>query len=212
MEWLPDSRQLVLFLFHYKGLVLCTFDLRAGREVEVTGLPVPDYSFWVLDHTSWGMAEIISGPVGQHFRSSVILTWVLSLLFFTGQTCPAPQTIMCVPFPLVFTVREECKKRGIMHIYATWLIVIKWIPMDGWNLSFFPWCVCVCVQFFVILWTVACQAHLSMGFSRKEYWSGLPWHPLRDLPTQGLNPHLLCLLNWQVSSLPLTTPPVLSLE
>ena len=29
-----------------------------------------------------------------------------------------------------------------------------------------------CVQLFATLWTVACQAHLSMGFSRQEYWSG----------------------------------------
>ena len=39
-------------------------------------------------------------------------------------------------------------------------------------------CVCVCelshfscVQLFVTLWTVACQAPLSLGFSRQEYWS-----------------------------------------
>ena len=31
------------------------------------------------------------------------------------------------------------------------------------------------VWLFVIPWTVACQAPLSMGFSRQEYWSGLPW-------------------------------------
>ena len=29
-------------------------------------------------------------------------------------------------------------------------------------------------------WTVACQAPLSMGFSRQEYWSGLPCPSLRD--------------------------------
>ena len=40
-------------------------------------------------------------------------------------------------------------------------------------------CVCMCVShssrvwLFVVPWTVACQAPLSMGFSRKEYWSGL---------------------------------------
>ena len=33
-----------------------------------------------------------------------------------------------------------------------------------------------CVQLFVTLWTVACQAPLSMGFYRQEYWSGLPWN------------------------------------
>ena len=38
------------------------------------------------------------------------------------------------------------------------------------------------------LWTVACQDPLSMGFSRQEYWSGLPCHPPRDLPDPGLEP------------------------
>ena len=32
-----------------------------------------------------------------------------------------------------------------------------------------------------VLWTVACQAPLSMGFSRQEYWSGVPCPPLSDL-------------------------------
>jgi len=38
------------------------------------------------------------------------------------------------------------------------------------------------------------QASLSLGFSRQEYWSGLPWPPSGDLPSQGLNPRLLELL------------------
>ena len=36
------------------------------------------------------------------------------------------------------------------------------------------------------LWTVVCQAPLSMGFSRQEYWSGLPFPPPRDLPDPGI--------------------------
>ena len=42
------------------------------------------------------------------------------------------------------------------------------------------------VQLFETLWAVAHQAPLSMGFSRKEYWSGLPCPPLRDLPDPGI--------------------------
>ena len=42
------------------------------------------------------------------------------------------------------------------------------------------------VQLFVILWTVACQAPLSMGFSRQEYWSGLLCPPPGDLPIPGI--------------------------
>ena len=44
------------------------------------------------------------------------------------------------------------------------------------------------VQLFVTPWTVACQAPLSMGFSRQEYWSGLPFAPLGYLPDTGIKP------------------------
>ena len=69
------------------------------------------------------------------------------------------------------------------------------------NLSFFlvpvsrAMCesVCVCVRslqlcLFATLWTVACQAPLSMGFSRQEYWSGLPGSPPGDLPDPEIEP------------------------
>ena len=45
-----------------------------------------------------------------------------------------------------------------------------------------------CVQLFATLWTVAHQAPLSMGFSRQEYWSGLPCLPPGDLPDPGIEP------------------------
>ena len=44
------------------------------------------------------------------------------------------------------------------------------------------------VQLFATLWTVAQQAPLSMGFSRQEYWSGLPFPPPGDLPNPGIKP------------------------
>ena len=44
------------------------------------------------------------------------------------------------------------------------------------------------VQLFVTLWPVAHQAPLSMGFSRQEYWSGLPCPPPGDLPDPGIKP------------------------
>ena len=55
--------------------------------------------------------------------------------------------------------------------------------------------VCACmlsrfshVQLFVTLLAVACQAPLSMGFSRQEYWSGLPFPPPGDLSDPGIEP------------------------
>ena len=41
------------------------------------------------------------------------------------------------------------------------------------------------------LWTAACQAPLSMGFSRQEPWSGLPCPPPGDLPDPGIEPESL---------------------
>ena len=51
--------------------------------------------------------------------------------------------------------------------------------------------VCVCwslrhVWLFAIPWTVAHQAHPSMGFSRQEYWNGLPFPSPGDLPHPGI--------------------------
>ena len=44
------------------------------------------------------------------------------------------------------------------------------------------------VQLFVNPWTVAHQAPLSIGFSRQEYWSGLPCPSPGDLPNPGIKP------------------------
>ena len=72
-------------------------------------------------------------------------------------------------------------------------------------------CVCVCVHMcaqllshvllFIIPWTVARQAPLSMGFSRQESWSGLPCPSPGDLSHPGIC--LLGLWHWQMDSLPL---------
>ena len=45
-----------------------------------------------------------------------------------------------------------------------------------------------CVRLFVTPWTVAYQAPLSVGFSRQEYWSGLPFPSPGDLPKLGIEP------------------------
>ena len=52
-------------------------------------------------------------------------------------------------------------------------------------------CVLSCfsrVRLFATLWTIACQAPLSMGFSRQKSWSELPFPPPGDLPDPGIEP------------------------
>ena len=44
------------------------------------------------------------------------------------------------------------------------------------------------IQLFMTPWTIACQGPLSMGFSRQEYWSRLPFPPLGDLFDPGIKP------------------------
>ena len=45
-----------------------------------------------------------------------------------------------------------------------------------------------CVRLFVTPWTVAHQASRSVGFSRQEYWSGLPCLSPGDFPSPGIKP------------------------
>ena len=71
-----------------------------------------------------------------------------------------------------------CRNTGGPRDYCT-----KWSQMQVCMLSrFSP------VQLFATPWTVAHQAPLSMGFSRQEYWSELPFPPPRDLPNPGIEP------------------------
>ena len=71
----------------------------------------------------------------------------------------------------------------------------------------FYWNVSVCakslsrVRLFATQWTAACQAPLSMGYFRKEYWSELHFLLQGIFLTQGSNMRLFCLLHWQVGSL-----------
>jgi len=61
-----------------------------------------------------------------------------------------------------------------------------------------------CVQLFATPWTVALQVPLSMGFSRQEYWSGVPC-PSPDLPNPGIEP--MSLMSPVLSVRFLTTAP-----
>ena len=54
--------------------------------------------------------------------------------------------------------------------------------------------------------TVACQAPLPMGFSRQEYWSGLPCPPPGNLPIPGIEPMSPTSPALVGGSLPLTPP------
>ena len=132
----------------------------------------------------------------------------------------------CVPPPTRAPVCGEAASAGSQALCSIWgALVHLWRPeiiADGCGISCSPigqeissfhtinmWaCQVASVVFtsFVTPWTVAHQAPLSIGISRQEYWSGLLCLPPRDFPTQGSNPRCLCLLHWQMGSLPLAPP------
>ena len=62
----------------------------------------------------------------------------------------------------------------------------------------------MCVSNSVTLWTVAHQVPLSMGFSRQEYWSGLPFPSPGDLPNPRIKPaspaHISCIAGRRFST------------
>ena len=98
------------------------------------------------------------------------------------------------------------KNLGSVDTAGTWIQILALSAFESCicgltslSLTFFictTMCVCVCVsacslshiQLFVTPWTVACQAPLSMEFSRQEYWSGLPFTSPGDLPNPGIEP------------------------
>ena len=61
-------------------------------------------------------------------------------------------------------------------------------------------------QLFATPWTLACQAPLSMGSSREEYWSGLPFPSPRDLADPGIKPRSPALQVDSLSSGPTGKP------
>ena len=72
-------------------------------------------------------------------------------------------------------VSTRIKSRSF-HIFPAWGPTLKWVKL----LSH--------VRLFATPWTVAHQAPPSMGFSRQEYWSGLPFPSPGDLPNLGIEP------------------------
>ena len=73
-----------------------------------------------------------------------------------------------------------------------------WKQSEGWTSMNYSASVLSCfrrVWLSATSWTVALKAPLFMGFSRQEYWSGLPCPSPGDLPEPWIQPGLLCLLH-----------------
>ena len=77
------------------------------------------------------------------------------------------------------------------HLYVSYIgrqVLYHEHHLESPVLAMYCACMLSHVQLFVTLWTLAHKLPLSMGFSRQEYWSGLPFPSPGDLPDPGIEP------------------------
>ena len=135
-----------------------------------------------------------------------------------NKTCPFPhQMVLLVPCQKSFHYICEslfqssllCSIDLYVCLYASAMLFL--INVSTFNIIIIFLWACVlncfsCVQLFATPWTVACQAPLSMGFSRQKYWRGLPYPSPGDLPNPGIEPASLKYPALAEGSLPLAPP------
>ena len=86
---------------------------------------------------------------------------------------------------------HQIKRLFLTFLYKTSNPLELFVPLTYKTLFFFKWSevkLLSRVWLLVTPWTVAHQASPSMGFSRQEYWSGLPFPSPGDLPNPGIEP------------------------
>ena len=127
------------------------------------------------------------------------------------RVCACAHEHSCVPLEIwILTSISSVSNAGgnwETVTFKEWASILHLFYQGGCS-SYYCCAVCVlshfsCVWLFETLWTVTHLAPLSIGFSRQEYWSGLPCPPSGIFLTQGLNACLLPLLHSQAGSLPL---------
>ena len=129
----------------------------------------------------WGGPSEVAG---ESLLPSLLLPWIVCFPSLVSWTCRSSTQS---PPSSVYGVLPGCLPVSKLPLFIrTFVVVLQSLSS---------------VQLSWDSWTVACQAPLSMGFSRQEYWSGLP------LPTPGFLPYPgseSASPAWQVESSPLS--------
>ena len=141
--------------------------------------------------TPWTVA--CQAPLFHGILQARILEWVAILFSRSSQprdwtqvSCIVADSLLSEPPGKTYKGKDETKILKKSEEESHDLTLIR--SMNNTCLQ-----VCVlspfsCVRLFATLWTLACQALLSKGFSRQEYWSGLLCPPAGDLPHLGIKP------------------------
>ena len=122
-----------------------------------------------------GMNEAFTVSTGHQSLGGFPSVTQTTLMLCSRGQCGTPGSDCIIPKP---------RSTGLCDLFHEVLICLLLILV----------CLLTCfspVRLFVTLWTVACKAPLAMGFSRQEYWSGLPCPPPGELPNPGTEPKSL---------------------
>ena len=160
-------------------------------------------SLWTLPRQG-STQTLLSPPANQEHRPEQSSPTVLC----RGKTY-MPQSCHCMEDPLLSGVTSSCHHYGFqLHCFLQ--SECNTMVMYTHIYTYLHVCVCSAAQSCLTLChSMDCSppGPLSLGFSRQEYWSGLPCPPPGDLPSPGIKPSgFLRLLHWQVGSLPLAPP------
>ena len=118
--------------------------------------------------------------------------WLAGSLFHCPNNCNSHCSYQLTTS--VYYKQEQKLKNQLNHVSAcvhTWVSMLMHISKISCVYVYKSVCAvlsCSVVSDSVIPWIIAHQAPLSIGFSRREYWSGLPCLPLGDLPNTGIKP------------------------
>ena len=151
--------------------MLSECSLRSPKRDRCSPFLAPPCQFCCVESPSLPWTRRFLSPRGSHPR------------------CPV-QSGLCSPL-LLHARHSSC---SILLHWASWTPILK-----GQVLSLCGGLVAKSSPTLATPWTVACKAPLSMGFSRQEYWSGLPFPLPGHLPDSGIEPRSPAL---QADSLP----------
>ena len=138
-------------------IALPLLPLTWGLRVATDSPPSPSLAIdhWDLPMLLWNVIWVCSLLL-CHYLCTLGLRFWNSLL----NCLPASVNTICLPsMPPLAAANLSVHASMLSHFSLVWLCATPWI--------------------------VGCEAPLSMGFSRPEYWSGLPCHPAGDLPNPG---------------------------
>ena len=116
--------------------------------------------------------------------------WELLLLLLLLLPLPCAKFLMIYVHYFEFLRKESLRKSS----YAICSVEVRsrnriWWRILRWRVTLDNLCTCsVTSDSSATPWTTDCQAPLSMGFSRQEYWSLLPFTPPGNLPDPGIEP------------------------